>query len=74
MVDEKSDLLEYHERELSIAKEMRDRATEGRAYGKLAAVYHNLGDFKQAIGYNEQRLNIAGKWGTGQNREVPLAI
>ena len=49
MVDRKSQTVEYLKQELTIAKELGDRAGEGRAYGNLAIAYRSLGNFKQAI-------------------------
>jgi len=48
---------------LTIAKEVGDRAGEGRAYGNLGNAYHSLGDFKQAIEYHMLVLTIAKEVG-----------
>ena len=34
--------IEYHEKHLKIAKEIGDRAGEGRTYGNLGNAYHSL--------------------------------
>ncbi|XP_020603564.1 iron-sulfur cluster assembly 2 homolog, mitochondrial-like [Orbicella faveolata] len=44
-----TDAINHQMRHLSIAKEMGDRAGEGRAYGNLGIAYQRIGDFKQAI-------------------------
>ena len=63
MVDRKSQATEYHQRELTIAKELGDRAGEGIAYCNLGIAYHRLGNFKQAIEYHNQALTIAKEMG-----------
>jgi hypothetical protein len=42
----------------AIAKEVGDRAEEGKAYGKLGIAYHSLGDYAKAIEYHGQNLVI----------------
>ena len=42
--------IEYHSQDLAIAKEVVDRAEEGRAYGNLGCAYESLGDFSLAPG------------------------
>ena len=44
---------------LKIAKEIGDRAEEGRAYGNLGNAYQSLGDYRKAIEYHEKHLKIA---------------
>ena len=51
--------IEYHEKDLSIAKDVGDRAGEGSAYCNLGNAYHSLGDFQRAIEYHEKDLSIA---------------
>ena len=51
--------VEHNEIDLNIAREIDDRAEEGRGYADLSNAYHSLGDFRKAIEYNEKRLNIA---------------
>ena len=53
----------YHNQHLSIAKELGDRAGEGKAYGNLGNAYRSLGDVKQAIVYHNQDLSIAKELG-----------
>ena len=43
--------IEYHEKDLKIAKEIGDRAGEGGAYGNLGNAYQSLGDYQKAIEY-----------------------
>ena len=59
MAESKSDVIKPYEESLSIAKEVGDRAEEGRAYGKLGLAYRRLSDFNQAIECHKQELNIA---------------
>ena len=58
-----SDAINHQLRHLTIAKEVGDRAGEGRAYGNLGNAYHSLGDFKQAIEYHMLYLTIAKEVG-----------
>ena len=44
--------LEYHAQDLSIAKEVGDRAGEGNAKGNLGIAYQSQGDFSKAIEYH----------------------
>ena len=55
--------VDAHQQHLTIAKELGDRAGEGRAYGNLGIAYRNLGEFKQAIKYHNQDLSIAKELG-----------
>ena len=55
--------MEYYEKDLSIAKEVGDRAGEGMANGNLGNAYRRLGNFKRAIEYHEQHLSIAKEVG-----------
>ena len=55
--------IEYHEKRLKIAKEIGDRAGEGRAYGNLGNAYDSLGDYQKAIEYHEKHLKIAKEIG-----------
>ena len=48
---------------MKIAKEIGDRAGEGRAYGNLGNVYRLLGDYQKAIEYHERDLEIAKRIG-----------
>ena len=48
---------------MKIAKEIGDRAGEGRAYGNLGNAYHSLGDYQKAIEYHEKHLKIAKEIG-----------
>ena len=47
--------LESHEKQLSVAQEVKDEAAEGRAYGNIGDDFSHLWDFKSAIdNYNLQ--------------------
>jgi tetratricopeptide (TPR) repeat protein len=41
--------VEFLERGLSIARELGDRLSEGRAYGNLSVAYQGLGEFAKAV-------------------------
>ena len=62
--------MEYHEKDLKIAKEVGDRSGEGRAYGNLGNAYHGLGNFQKATDYYEKDLKIAKEEGdrSGESR------
>ena len=49
--------------DLTIAKELGDRAGEDRAYGNLGSAHRRLCNFKQAIEYHNQDLTIAKELG-----------
>ena len=48
---------------MKIAKEIGDRAGEGRAYGSFGNAYQSMGDYQKAIEYDEKRLKIAKEIG-----------
>ncbi|XP_039220103.1 G-protein-signaling modulator 1 isoform X4 [Crotalus tigris] len=54
---------EFYERNLSLVKELADRAAQGRAYGNLGNAHYLLGNFSKAIVFHKQRLNIAKEFG-----------
>ncbi|XP_077038224.1 G-protein-signaling modulator 2 isoform X4 [Agelaius phoeniceus] len=53
----------YYEENLSIVKELGDRAAQGRAYGNLGNTHYLLGNFRSAVLAHEQRLLIAKEFG-----------
>ena len=55
--------IDYHKRQLQIAKELGERSGEGVAYGNLGNAHQSLGDFKIAVDYHERRLKIAKETG-----------
>ena len=55
--------IKYHQRHLEIAKEVGDKAGEGRGYGNLGNAYHGLGQFQTAIEYHQRHLEIAKEVG-----------
>ena len=55
--------IELYKQSLSIAKEIRDRDSEGAAYTNLGNVYDSLGDYKNAIEFCQQSLSIAKEIG-----------
>ena len=63
MVDRELEDLEYHMKELNIAKEQGRKEREGNALGNLGNAYHSQGDFKRAIEYHKQHLSVAKEVG-----------
>jgi tetratricopeptide (TPR) repeat protein len=57
--------------DLAIAKEVGDRAGEGKAHGNLGIAYQSLGDCAKAIEYHAQDLAIAKE--VGDRAEVGRA-
>ena len=55
--------IQYHQRDLEIAKEVGDKAGEGASYGNLSNAYRSLGQFKTAIQYHQRYLEIAKEVG-----------
>ncbi|MEG4848096.1 CHAT domain-containing tetratricopeptide repeat protein, partial [Microcoleus sp. F10-C6] len=51
--------IEYIQQQLTIAREIKDRQSEGKALGNLGAAYLSLGDYAKAIEYIQQQLTIA---------------
>uniref|UniRef100_A0A8C4WUB5 G protein signaling modulator 1 n=1 Tax=Gopherus evgoodei TaxID=1825980 RepID=A0A8C4WUB5_9SAUR len=54
---------EYYERNLSLVKELGDRAAQGRAYGNLGNTQYLLGNFNEATAFHKERLAIAKEFG-----------
>ncbi len=54
-----SKVLEHHKEHLTMAKEVGDRAGEGRAYGNLGIVYKSQGDYAKAIENHTRNLAIS---------------
>ncbi|XP_071010730.1 G-protein-signaling modulator 2-like isoform X6 [Oncorhynchus clarkii lewisi] len=54
---------EYYEFNLSIVKDLRDRAAQGRTYGNLGNTHYLLGNFQRAVVAHGQRLLIAKEFG-----------
>ena len=55
--------IEDIEKQLSVAKEVGDRAGEGGPYGNLGSAYLSLGKFQEAIEYYNKHLSIAKEVG-----------
>ncbi|XP_063747302.1 G-protein-signaling modulator 2-like isoform X3 [Eleginops maclovinus] len=53
----------YYEANLSLVKELGDRAAQGRTHGNLGNTYYLLGDFEAAAAAHEKRLLIAKEFG-----------
>jgi tetratricopeptide (TPR) repeat protein len=58
--------IEWLEAALAAARVSNHRLGEGYALGNLGIAYWNLGEYKKAIGYHEQRLVIAREIGDRQ--------
>ncbi|XP_066028589.1 uncharacterized protein [Pocillopora verrucosa] len=56
--------IDYYKQHLEIAKEVGDKAGEGRSYGNLGNAYLRLRQFKTAIDYYKQHLEIAKEFKT----------
>ncbi|KAM3619091.1 uncharacterized protein V6R79_002746 [Siganus canaliculatus] len=54
---------QYYEANLSVVKELGDKAAQGRTYGNLGNTYYLLGDFESAVAAHEKRLLIAKEFG-----------
>ncbi|XP_053106322.1 G-protein-signaling modulator 2 isoform X1 [Hemicordylus capensis] len=54
---------DYYEENLTIVKELGDRAAQGRAYGNLGNTHYLLGNFRSAVMAHEQRLLVAKEFG-----------
>uniref|UniRef100_A0A3B5LK12 G protein signaling modulator 2 n=1 Tax=Xiphophorus couchianus TaxID=32473 RepID=A0A3B5LK12_9TELE len=54
---------EFYEANLTIVKELGDRAAQGRTYGNLGNTQYLLGNFGKAVASHEQRLLIAKEFG-----------
>ncbi|XP_043386219.1 G-protein-signaling modulator 1 isoform X4 [Chelonia mydas] len=50
-------------RNLSLVKELGDRAAQGRAYGNLGNTQYLLGNFSEATAFHKERLAIAKEFG-----------
>ena len=55
--------IEFHQKDLAIAKEIDDVAGEGAAYGNLGNAHNSKGDFDRAIEFHQKRLAIAKQIG-----------
>ena len=55
--------IEFHQRSLSIAKEIGGKDTEGKAYSNLGSAYYSLDDYEKAIEFYQQSLSIAKEIG-----------
>ncbi|KAI1905064.1 hypothetical protein AGOR_G00012090 [Albula goreensis] len=53
----------YYEMNLSLVKELGDRAAQGRAFGNLGNTQYLLGNFVEAIKFHRERLAIAKEFG-----------
>lgn len=49
-------------RNLSLVKELGDRAAQGRAYGNLGNTQYLLGNFSEAIGFHKE-VGTCSSWG-----------
>ncbi|XP_036382906.1 G-protein-signaling modulator 1 [Megalops cyprinoides] len=54
---------EFYELNLSLVKELGDRAAQGRAFGNLGNTHYLLGNFVEAITFHRERLSIAKEFG-----------
>jgi tetratricopeptide (TPR) repeat protein len=61
-LEDYSKAIEYHAQHLAIAKEVGERAGEGRAYGNLGRAYQE-GNFSKNFEYHAQHMAIATEVG-----------
>lgn len=52
-------------RNLSLVKELGDRAAQGRAYGNLGNTHYLLGSFVEATTFHKE---VSGRWRGGQRQ------
>ncbi|MGI9108204.1 MAG: ATP-binding protein [Pyrinomonadaceae bacterium] len=57
------DFIRWHEAALSAARQLKDRAAEGRHLGNLGVAYAALGETRRAIEFHEQHRDIAREIG-----------
>ncbi len=57
------DFIRWHESALAAARQLKDRAAEGRHLGNLGYAYDDLGEYRRAIEFYEQHRDIARKIG-----------
>ena len=60
--------IEFHEKSVTIAKEIGDREVEGLAYEYLGGAYQMLGDYQKAIVMHEKDLNTATDIGSPEGK------
>ncbi|XP_067027267.1 uncharacterized protein [Acropora muricata] len=65
--------LDKHEKQLNIARQAGNRASEGEAYFNLGFAYKSNGDFPKAIECYEESLNFSGQAGD-QDRDRSIYI
>ncbi|XP_051787550.1 G-protein-signaling modulator 1b isoform X1 [Erpetoichthys calabaricus] len=54
---------DFYKMNLSLVKELGDRAAQGRALGNLGNTQYLLGNFTEAIAFHRERLSIAKEFG-----------
>ncbi|MBN3274918.1 GPSM1 protein, partial [Polyodon spathula] len=54
---------DFYEMNLSLVKELGDRAAQGRVFGNLGNTHYLLGNFVGAINFHKERLAIAKEFG-----------
>ncbi|MBN3283209.1 GPSM1 protein, partial [Polyodon spathula] len=54
---------DFYEMNLSLVKELGDRAAQGRVFGNLGNTHYLLGNFVEAINFHKERLAIAKEFG-----------
>ncbi len=58
-----SQALEYCKKALELAKPLRDKKTEIELLNQMCRIYHNLGQFQEALDYGEVSVQLASKTG-----------
>lgn len=62
--------LSYHQMELDIAEEMGLLTLQSRACGNLGMVQESLGNFEEALRFQEQHLSVAAQTNDKQGKTM----
>jgi CHAT domain-containing protein/tetratricopeptide (TPR) repeat protein len=64
--------IEFHQKRLTLAKQLKNRAGEAKAYGDLGLVYQALGELQKALELHQQHLAIAQQIGDLIGQQISL--
>jgi len=65
--------LRYHQSELEIAEELELLNLQARACGNLGMVHESLGNFDEAVRYQEQHLSVASQTNDKQGKTLAFS-
>ncbi|CAH1250228.1 TTC28 [Branchiostoma lanceolatum] len=51
--------IQYYEQALDLARQLKDRREEGRAYNRLGLVYCEMGEYEAALGWSKKFLKVS---------------